>query len=89
MNTSYNYSDFIGLSLDSNDDYESYGYDMEALQAVEAAHGLPSDFLGTAADHALLFSISNLFSCLHVQCVYAVPHRRGHLELRFVQLAEI
>ena len=35
MNTSYNYSDFIGLSLDSNDDYEPYGYDMERLQAIE------------------------------------------------------
>ena len=37
MNTSYNYSDFIGLSLDSSDDYEPYGYDMEALQTVEYA----------------------------------------------------
>jgi len=37
MNTSYNYSDFIGLSLDSNDDYEPYGYDMERLHAVEVA----------------------------------------------------
>ena len=35
MNSSYNYSDFIGLSLDSNDDYEPYVYDMEALQTVE------------------------------------------------------
>jgi len=35
MNTSYNYSDFIGLSLESNDDYEPYGYDMTQLQAVE------------------------------------------------------
>ena len=38
MNSSYNYSDFIGLSLDSNDDYEPYGYDMELVPAVEAAH---------------------------------------------------
>ncbi len=37
MNSSYNYSDFIGLSLESNDDYEPYGYDMERLQAVEVA----------------------------------------------------
>ena len=37
MNTSYNYSDFVGLSLDSNDDYEPYGYDMEVLQTVERA----------------------------------------------------
>jgi hypothetical protein len=35
MNSSYNYSDFIGLSLESNDDYEPYGYDMETLQTVE------------------------------------------------------
>ena len=37
MNTSYNYADFIGLSLDSNDDYEPYGYDMERLQVIETA----------------------------------------------------
>ena len=37
MNSSYNYSDFIGLSLESNDDYEPYGYDMETLQTVETA----------------------------------------------------
>lgn len=43
MNTSYNYSDFIGLSLDSNDDYEPYGYDMERLQAVEAAQTCGAD----------------------------------------------
>ena len=43
MNTSYNYSDFIGLSLDSNDDYEPYGYDMEALQTVEAAQSSGAD----------------------------------------------
>ena len=43
MNTSYNYSDFIGLSLDSNDDYEPYGYDMETLQAVEAAQSSGAD----------------------------------------------
>jgi hypothetical protein len=43
MNTSYNYSDFIGLSLDSNDDYEPYGYDMEALQTVEYAQSSNSD----------------------------------------------
>lgn len=43
MNTSYNYSDFIGLSLDSNDDYEPYGYDMEALQTVEHAHTSGTD----------------------------------------------
>ena len=41
MNSSYNFSDFIGLSLESTDDYEPYGYDMETLPAVEAAqtHG--------------------------------------------------
>ena len=43
MNTSYNYSDFIGLSLDSNDDYEPYGYDMEALQTIEHAKSSTSD----------------------------------------------
>jgi len=43
MNTSYNYSDFIGLSLDSNDDYEPYGYDMERLQAVEVAQTSGAD----------------------------------------------
>ena len=37
MNSSYNYSDFIGLSLESSDDYEPYGYDMETLQTVETA----------------------------------------------------
>jgi hypothetical protein len=43
MNTSYNYSDFIGLSLDSDDDYEPYGYDMERLQAVEVAQTSGAD----------------------------------------------
>jgi hypothetical protein len=43
MNTSYNYSDFIGLSLDSSDDYEPYGYDMERLQAVEVAQTSGAD----------------------------------------------
>jgi hypothetical protein len=43
MNTSYNYSDFIGLSLDSNDDYEPYGYDMEALQTIEHAQATDAD----------------------------------------------
>jgi len=43
MNASYNYSDFIGLSLDSNDDYEPYGYDMDMLQAVEVAQSSGAD----------------------------------------------
>ena len=43
MNSSYNYSDFIGLALDSNDDYEPYGYDMERLQAVEVAQTSGAD----------------------------------------------
>ena len=43
MNSSYNYSDFIGLSLESNDDYEPYGYDMEALQTVETAQTSSAD----------------------------------------------
>ena len=43
MNSSYNYSDFIGLSLESNDDYEPYGYDMERLQAVEIAQTSGAD----------------------------------------------
>ena len=32
MNSSYNYSDFASLSLESSDDYEPYGYELEALQ---------------------------------------------------------
>jgi hypothetical protein len=43
MNSSYNYSDFIGLSLESNDDYEPYGYDMERLLAVEMAQTSGAD----------------------------------------------
>jgi hypothetical protein len=43
MNSSYNFSDFIGLSLESSDDYEPYGYDMERLQAVEAAQTSGAD----------------------------------------------
>jgi nitrate reductase beta subunit len=43
MNSSYNFSDFIGLSLESNDDYEPYGYDMERLQAVEVAQTAGAD----------------------------------------------
>ena len=35
MNTSYNYADFISMCLDSDDDYEPYGYAMEALQSYE------------------------------------------------------
>ena len=43
MNASYNYSDFIGLALESNDDYEPYGYDMETLQTVETADTYGAD----------------------------------------------
>ena len=43
MNASYNYSDFIGLSLESNDDYEPYGYDMERLQTVEVVQTSGAD----------------------------------------------
>jgi|GEM_PF-2760957 len=43
MNSSYNFSDFIGLSLESNDDYEPYGYDMERLQVVEVAQSSGAD----------------------------------------------
>ena len=43
MNSSYNYSDFIGLALDSNDDYEPYGYDMERLQTVETTHAYTNE----------------------------------------------
>lgn len=35
MNTSYNHADFIGLSLDSDDDYEPYGYGTQ-LMPVES-----------------------------------------------------
>jgi hypothetical protein len=52
MNTSFNYSDFIGLSLDSNDDYEPYGYDMETLQAVEFAQSPGADPSFESAMHA-------------------------------------
>ena len=43
MNSSYNYADFIGLSLESNDDYEPYGYDMEALQTIDTAQANGAD----------------------------------------------
>jgi len=43
MNASYNDSDFIGLSPESNDDYEPYGYDTERLQAVEIAQASSAD----------------------------------------------
>jgi hypothetical protein len=43
MNSSYNYSDFIGLSLESNDDYEPYGYDAGTLQTVEMAQTCGAD----------------------------------------------
>ena len=52
MNTSYNYSDFIGLSLESNEDYEPYGYDMEALEAVELAQSPDADLSFESAMHA-------------------------------------
>lgn len=52
MNTSYNYSDFIGLSLDSDEDYEPYGYDMETLQAVEFAQSPGADPTFESAMHA-------------------------------------
>ena len=52
MNTSYNYSDFIGLSLDSDDDYEPYGYDMATLQAVEHAQSSGADHTFESAMHA-------------------------------------
>lgn len=35
MNTSYNHADFIGMCLESDDDYEPYGYNAEMLQPVE------------------------------------------------------
>jgi len=34
MNSSYNHADFIGMCLESDDDYEPYGYHAEMLQAV-------------------------------------------------------
>lgn len=43
MNSSFNYSDFIGLSLESNDDFEPYGYDMEALQTIQTAQTSGAD----------------------------------------------
>ena len=43
MNSSYNYSDFIGLALESGDDYEPYGYDMERLQEFEGAQSSGAD----------------------------------------------
>ena len=35
MNTSYNHADFIGMSLESDEDYEPYGYTSEMLQTIE------------------------------------------------------
>ena len=43
MNSSYNYADFVGLSLESNDDYEPYGYDLETLQTVETTQTSSAD----------------------------------------------
>jgi hypothetical protein len=37
MNTSYNCTDFIGLSLDSDEDYEPYGYGQESLQTIDSS----------------------------------------------------
>lgn len=30
MNTSYNYADFVSMSITSDDDYEPYGYQSDA-----------------------------------------------------------
>ena len=35
MNTSYNHADFIGMCLDSDEEFEPYGYSVDRLQAVE------------------------------------------------------
>lgn len=32
MNNSYNYADFIGMSLTSNEEFEPYGYQQELQQ---------------------------------------------------------
>ena len=37
MNNSYNHADFIGMYLDSDDDYEPYGYTGEMLQSVDSS----------------------------------------------------
>lgn len=51
MNTSYNYADFVGLSLESSDDYEPYGYAC-GLREIEAA----GDNASTASIESLIFA---------------------------------
>ncbi len=43
MNSSYNYSDFASLSVESSDDYEPYGYQTEALQTYDAVETAGTD----------------------------------------------
>ena len=43
MNTSYNHADFIGMYLDSDDDYEPYGYNVEMLQPVTGDSTVATD----------------------------------------------
>lgn len=43
MNSSYNYSDFVGLSVESSDDHKPYGYEMEALQTYDAVEPAGAD----------------------------------------------
>ncbi len=35
MNNSYNYTDFVGMSVNSDDEFEPYGYPAENTQFVE------------------------------------------------------
>lgn len=43
MNSSYNHADFIDMCLDSDDDYEPYGYNTATLQAVDDTAAVATD----------------------------------------------
>ena len=56
MNTSYNHADFIGMSLESDEDYEPYGYSNEMLQTIEeiqhdqSRHSIESIMFGSSIE---------------------------------------
>ena len=55
MNKSYNYSDFVGMSLESSEDYEPYGYALatyehEAEMHAKKAPSIESVIFAGAAD---------------------------------------
>lgn len=35
MNTSYNHADFIGMCLESDEDHEPYGYNLDTLETMQ------------------------------------------------------